>query len=243
MKKIKIKTNKNSRLFFVGDIHGHFDIFNFALKSIGIKKDDTIVSVGDLIDRGDKNIECLSYFLHAKNAYAVRGNHEDMAIKGNVYNMRRDHLLWMQNGGDWALNYNDEFIKGIFEQVNKTFPYLIEVNHEGKKFGVCHAEFPKNNWKSSIQPSDYKDLIWRRNESRKEKSDRIVKNVDYLIHGHSIFKEPKILGNQQWIDTGVYRDAGMFDGYGLTIAEYYNGKFIYHKFFKDHLSPSGFIHS
>ena len=70
----------------------------------------------------------------------------------------------------------------------------------------------------------------------------ISKNVDFLIHGHTIFKEPYVIGNQHWIDTGVYRDCGQGDDHCLTIAEFKNGKFIYHRFERDLMEISGFVH-
>jgi serine/threonine protein phosphatase 1 len=243
----KLKINDNKRLFFVGDIHGHFDVFNYALKSLGFNENDAIVSVGDLIDRGEQNIEVLSFFLHTKNAYGVIGNHEEMAIKGLLYGMGSEKNMWLTNGGNWQKKYNEEFIKGILYSLSKKFPYCLEIEHQGKFFGVCHAEFPHDDWNTELTKKDLKKLVWNRNEVRNTHSNRIVKNIDYLIHGHTIFKRPNVIGNQHWIDTGVYRDCGYGSGgiegdYALTIAEYKNNSFIYHRFQIDHYAPSRFNH-
>lgn len=248
MIKNQIKINKNKRLFFVGDIHGHFDVFNYALKSIGFNENDVIVSVGDLIDRGRQNIEVLSFFIHTKNAYGVLGNHEDMAIKGLLYEMVTEKQMWLINGGDWKNNYNEEFLKGIFSSLLKKFPYCLEIKHKGKTFGVCHAEFPYDDWNVELTKKDSKKVVWNRNEVKNTESNRIVKNVDYLIHGHTIFRQPRVIGNQHWIDTGVYRDNGNGSGgdesdYALTIAEYINDKLIYHRFQIDHYLPEKFSHN
>ena len=54
--------NKNTegRDFVIGDLHGCFDLFLDLLEEIEFCTfTDRMFSVGDLIDRGDKSIECL----------------------------------------------------------------------------------------------------------------------------------------------------------------------------------------
>ena len=59
---------------------------------------DLLISVGDLIDRGTENVECLE-LLQMPWFRAVMGNHERLMIDalspdGNVNN-------WLMNGGQW----------------------------------------------------------------------------------------------------------------------------------------------
>lgn len=60
----------------IGDIHGCFDELQMLLDKIGPGADDTIISVGDMIDRGPKSPEVVNFFMRTKNAIAVMGNHE-----------------------------------------------------------------------------------------------------------------------------------------------------------------------
>ncbi|WP_227588701.1 metallophosphoesterase, partial [Klebsiella aerogenes] len=58
---------------------------------------DLLLSVGDLIDRGPQSAECLD-LLRYRWVYAVRGNHEQMALEALADG---DMRLWEMNGGDW----------------------------------------------------------------------------------------------------------------------------------------------
>lgn len=242
MLKEKIKIDDDKTLYFVGDIHGHFDVLNYALKSLGFSKKDALVSVGDLIDRGDQNIEVLSFFINTENTYGVFGNHEDFAIKAMLYDIAKEKNIWLSNGGWWHKDYPELFIKGLLKGIYKKFRYALEIEYGGYKFGVCHAEYPFDDWDRELKKKDTSALVWNRVEVQKQYSNRVVKNVDFLIHGHTIFKEPYIIGNQHWIDTGVYRDCGQGDDHCLTIAEFKKGKFVYHRFERDLMEISGFVH-
>jgi serine/threonine protein phosphatase 1 len=233
--------NNSGRFFIVGDLHGNYDIFNYALKSLGFNSDDVIFSVGDLIDRGSQNIECMSFFLHTKNAYSVLGNHEYMAIKAIVYDSFSDEYDWVSNGGEWHKKHSRSYIKGLLESANNTFPYFINIEYNNMIIGICHAECPVSDW-NDIKNHKFSDKIkklsiWGRNNIKDDSS--FVKNVDHLFHGHTIRKDPVNINNQHWIDNGVYADNGDNE-YGLIISEIKNKKILHHRFNIDVFNPSGF---
>ncbi|WP_303720074.1 metallophosphoesterase, partial [Pseudomonas aeruginosa] len=58
---------------------------------------DLLISVGDIIDRGPDSMKCLQ-LMQEKWFYAVRGNHEQMALDALENN---DFSLWSINGGNW----------------------------------------------------------------------------------------------------------------------------------------------
>ena len=52
-------------LYFVGDIHGAYDLLMKGLKEVGFNKDkDYLICVGDLIDRGPDNYKVLAKFVY-----------------------------------------------------------------------------------------------------------------------------------------------------------------------------------
>lgn len=70
------------RLWTVGDIHGCYNLLMTRLKEIGFDfENDLLVAVGDLVDRGTQNIECIE-LLSKPWFTSVRGNHEDLCIGG-----------------------------------------------------------------------------------------------------------------------------------------------------------------
>src|SRR5690606_31496336 len=95
--------NTVGRDFAVGDIHGHFARLSAALDAAGFDpaKGDRLFSVGDLVDRGPECEKAIDW-LAEPWFHAVRGNHEDIAIryaKGNPV----DQAIYSRNGGDWFM--------------------------------------------------------------------------------------------------------------------------------------------
>lgn len=71
------------KYFISGDIHGHYTLWMKALTENGfdISNDNHIIMVlGDLIDRGLENLECLKFVNSLPNnrKILIRGNHEDL---------------------------------------------------------------------------------------------------------------------------------------------------------------------
>lgn len=82
----KIKT-----LNIIGDIGGRFDEFQKLIAKM--PPADLILAVGDLMDRGPKSRQVISWFIgNEDKAEALYGNHDDMMVK--------DSEWWEYNGGD-----------------------------------------------------------------------------------------------------------------------------------------------
>ena len=65
------------KYFFISDIHGQYGKMLNALTQAGFNKEkDTIVSLGDPFDRGDKSKEVLNYLMSCPNRILVWGNHD-----------------------------------------------------------------------------------------------------------------------------------------------------------------------
>lgn len=46
----------------IGDIHGCYDEMIALINKIGVTDDDLIVSLGDIVDRGNKSLEVYHFF-------------------------------------------------------------------------------------------------------------------------------------------------------------------------------------
>lgn len=67
-------------VFVIGDLHGCLDELQELLQKAGVTPDkNLIIFVGDLVDKGPKNMETLNFVrdLTKQGACAVRGNHEE----------------------------------------------------------------------------------------------------------------------------------------------------------------------
>ncbi len=78
----RIDGSKYRNIWVVGDLHGCYTNLMNKLDTIGFDtKKDLLISVGDLVDRGAENVECLELITFPWFR-AVRGNHEQMMIDG-----------------------------------------------------------------------------------------------------------------------------------------------------------------
>ena len=197
------------KLYAVGDIHGCYNLLMTRLKEVGFDfENDLLVAVGDLVDRGTQNIECIE-LLSKPWFTSVRGNHEDLCIGGlhdEAY--KRCHI---SNGGDWFYMLDGQAMYNIA----KTFaelPVALEISYNGKKFGFVHGHIEENNWdefKASFAENQRgraaSDLaMWGRdrlNEDNKQYTH--VKGVHAVIMGHTVTQKPCKRDNCYWIDTGA----------------------------------------
>ena len=97
---IKILVNQNyNSVYIVGDLHGSYSLLmqELHLKNFDFEN-DLLICTGDIIDRGTENLECIS-LLDQKWFLTVRGNHEEMCIRGQHDPKMKD--MHARNGGAW----------------------------------------------------------------------------------------------------------------------------------------------
>ena len=72
------------KVYAVGDIHGCYNLLMNRLGEIGFDfENDLLVAVGDLVDRGIQNEECVN-LIDQPWFTSVKGNHEDLVILGDI---------------------------------------------------------------------------------------------------------------------------------------------------------------
>lgn len=82
---------ENKDLLVVGDVHGCYDEMIKMLDEVkqrSVRKFVTIF-VGDMINKGPKNIEVLEFIMREKDIYCVRGNHEQSILR-KISKMKED---------------------------------------------------------------------------------------------------------------------------------------------------------
>ena len=198
------------KLYAVGDIHGCYNLLMSRLEEINFDfENDLLVAVGDLVDRGTQNIQCIE-LLSKPWFTSVRGNHEDLCI-GGLHNesYKRCHVA---NGGEWFYMLDGQAMYNIA----KTFaelPVVLEINHNGKKFGFVHGHIEQNNWDEfketfTQEPRASRDpfelAMWGRERLNDENQQYThVSGVDAVIMGHTVTQKPCKRDNCYWIDTGA----------------------------------------
>lgn len=202
----RFKINNNGKDYVVGDLHGCYDYLMQKLNDIGFKKSqDRLFAVGDLIDRGKDSLKVLE-LLNEKWFFSVRGNHEDMALSGEL------HQMWFVNGGLWWFSLSEEeqnYATSLMEKL----PLIIEIETKDGLVGVAHAEIPENlTWeevKESVESDDEKliaKILWSRNLIKKHIASGIeyyVEGISKIFCGHTPLKNYIISGSTCHIDTGA----------------------------------------
>ena len=128
--------DNNQRLLITGDLHGSLDLLESSLKELGFMSgQDVIICVGDLCDRGSKSEETLRKFLFDRTGsfYSVRGNHDQMMVDNNWD-------LQIFNNGQWILDIDNDSRVLYGQLIDQRFPFAIEINYNGKVYGVCKTE-------------------------------------------------------------------------------------------------------
>ena len=219
MKKVKyLEVDDDVNVFVVGDIHGEFTQLHTKLKEIGFNfKQDLLIAVGDLVDRGQENEKCIG-LLNESWFTSIKGNHEDFCYKG----MMDDHIKFYHrmsnNGGEWFYKLPEDIMEYIGRRVNQ-LPILLEVKYRGKKFGFVHADVPVEDWEllkemleqgDSIGDRTIEDYcLWSRGIIDKYLNhgyEPTIAQVDNVFLGHTVLPKVTQVGNCTFLDTGgVFR--------------------------------------
>lgn len=209
MNKLELTVGNQDRVFVVGDIHGEITMLNDKLSEIGFDKEsDTLISVGDLIDRGEDSLACLA-LIQEPWFKSVRGNHEELMINSVLHEDDNHIACWIQNGGGWYFNLNQEdkmYANDLANIAKSELPYVIELKYKGKKIVICHADFPRNEYNGSIENEDLFYIVWSRdriNKLIKHNVSDTIKGADMFIFGHTPIRKPLHADNCIWIDTGA----------------------------------------
>lgn len=62
--------------YIISDIHGEYDLFCRLMEKAGFSDGDTLISCGDMIEKGKNSIRLVRLLFSVKNAVLLAGNHE-----------------------------------------------------------------------------------------------------------------------------------------------------------------------
>lgn len=181
------------RTIVIGDIHGCYDEFMKLLEKVQLTDDDFLVSLGDIVDRGNKSREVYVYFRNRPNSTVLVGNHE-RKHQNNVLSYAQE-IVKLQFGNE----YND-FIAWI-----STLSYY----HETDDAIIVHAAFEHDKL---IHEQKAEVLCGTTSGERfLEKKYGVEQHwTDFyngqkpVIYGHHVVgDQPKIKNNTFGIDTGA----------------------------------------
>jgi serine/threonine protein phosphatase 1 len=191
-----------SRTFAIGDIHGCLAALDTLLAAIRPLPDDTIITLGDYVDRGPDcrgTIQRLIDLGGQCRLIPLLGNHDDMMLK--VYDGRNDlYVDWLLFGGNATLTSYDADQPEDVPPAHIEFLRCCRLFHESEEFFYLHGNYLADV-PLSDQPSD--TLLWDSVKARRPGPHSSGKTA---IVGHASQKSGEVLdlGYLKCIDTWCY---------------------------------------
>lgn len=198
-------TNTNEpegRIFAIGDIHGHLERFQRLMGMIGLdEKKDTLVLLGDYIDRGPDPRGAVDYILglrkRLRNMHCLMGNHELMFLS---YLKGQEISLFINNGGAFTLaSYQDS--RGDMEIPDEHLHFFASLLPflETEKYAFVHGGLVSG---VPLEQQSLEEIVWIR--TRPEDPD-VGYNGKKLIYGHYPMASPLLGRKRIGMDTGAGR--------------------------------------
>lgn len=231
---LRVGPNPNGgRDWIVGDIHGWFTRLRDALLAVGFDfTRDRLFCVGDLGDRGPESPDVLAW-LGEPWLFAVRGNHEDMAL--DFAAGRIDAGYFVACGGAWFIGMLPQERQQVVDAY-AALPYAITLETHAGPVGIVHADCPFPSWgvfvealqaappASAFGVQDMRDprvlATWSR--ARFDFAGaHVVAGVRAVVVGHNETPVLRRFGNVIHIDTN--RKTGAFTLLDAATLEPVNG--------------------
>ena len=133
------------RLLAIGDIHGCFTALKTLLETVELRHDDTLITLGDYVNKGPNTFAVLDYMIHLQqqvHLVPLRGNHEKMLL--DARDDDRGLRLFQRVGGHRTLDsYSPiEGSPGQLSDIPEThwrFLDGLRLYHETKSHFFVHA--------------------------------------------------------------------------------------------------------
>lgn len=217
------------RTFVITDIHGNNEAFRKALKYVKLKKTDTLILLGDYIDKGYDSKGVLDTILLLQesgfNLICLKGNHEQMLL--DSLNDTAKFNNWILNGGKETLS---SFLTSSIEKIPIKYIELLnsfKYYHLTENFIFVHAAL---NMNIENPFEDIKTILWERNPEKYLNSEWLQGR--FVIHGHNPTNKDSIYrtieSNEQFIclDNGAFLTKDGFGSVCIFQLENFNLNFI-----------------
>jgi serine/threonine protein phosphatase 1 len=189
----------NGRILAIGDIHGCSAAFQALVDAIDPKPDDTIIPLGDFVDRGIDSRGVLDQLIELRdrcNLVPILGNHDQMML--HARDGRSDFQFWLNCGGDTALDsYGSTSKLNLIPQSHFRFLESCHSYYETDTHFFVHANF---NPDVPLDQLDDHTLRWL--SLRDYVPPKLHCSGKIAVMGHTPQAEILDLGHLICLDTG-----------------------------------------
>lgn len=134
--------------YVMSDIHGNAARFHSVMQQLGLRPEDRLYVLGDVIDRYPDGIRILRQLMRMPNAQLLLGNHEYMMLNaldrldvtGPGY--PRALRVWYHNGGGVTHAYLKRIRKAVRREIFdylRTLPLNIDIEVNGRSYLLVHG--------------------------------------------------------------------------------------------------------
>lgn len=219
------KGSEQARTIAFGDIHGCSEALKTLLGAVNPTPKDTLIFLGDYVDRGSNSKEVLDIIINLKkshNVIALLGNHESMMCDAFLQKVgqERQRMIWAwyNNGGVSTLNSYDYNFDNLLNVDIDSEPSDLELPEDLQAHLDFISQLPTyyiNDTHIFVHATPYPDqdiekqlktsLIWRRASNLDSQYNFTHKSGKTIVSGHTAQKDGKPLALSEKniiIDTG-----------------------------------------
>ncbi len=210
-----------SRVIAIGDIHGCAEALRALLNVISPQPDDTIITLGDCVDRGPDGRGVIDQLLELRaqcNYVPLMGNHELMMLSAVEQQSKIGN--WMMFGGQQTLASYGNNLKDIPEE------HLAFIRGFRRSFETSDHIFVHANYIADLDMEDQPERIifWERISSLCPPPHKSGKQV---VIGHTPQPDGEVLhlGHLVCIDTCCFA-GGWLTAFDVTANQYWQADVI-----------------
>ena len=229
-----------NKTWVIGDIHGEHKKLVDLLQLIKFDYDnDTLIQLGDVVDRGPDSYKCVEELLKIKNLISLRGNHDATWMDSFYMGINE---LQSQGGRETLLSYtkdgnceNDPCKVELRHQefFQNQLNYYIDKNNNLFIHAGFDPELPIKNQHESVFLWDRELMkmvwMWNKDKSLVDKKIPTIDNFNKIFIGHTptvYFKTelPIIAGGVYNLDTGCGKGPFPLTAMNVDTEEFFQVK-------------------
>jgi serine/threonine protein phosphatase 1 len=218
--------------FALGDVHGRYGALRQVLTRSGLNKQtDTLIFLGDVVDRGDSPFLCIQELLTIENLIVIRGNHDE------------NFLSYIRSGhdgfaGEYGVDVSKQVWGGLNSVERQMVQYFLQLGRpyyiDGKNRMFTHGGFDRME---AVEQQLPRVFAWDRKLLKQAMSCRdgqTLMTVDgfseiYVGHTTSLSwgqTTPLIKGGVYGIDTAAGQETGKLTIMDVETHDYFQSDVI-----------------